>query len=134
MRPRRGWPAAWLAFALSLAATGQCGAAEQPPSAARVLLQTSLTAGLAHHEAKEVWEELRPGDRLELRREPSNPHDPYAVQIWREGRLLGYLPRADNRDVARQLDRGQPLEGRIRSVARYRNHRRKLEIDVFLAW
>ena len=134
MRPWRRWPAAWLAFALAIAATGHCGAAEQAPSTTRVLLQTSLTAGLAHHEAKEVWQELRPGDRLELRREPANPHDPNAVQVWREGRLLGYLPRADNRDVARQLDRGQPLEARIRSVARHRNHRRKLEIDVFLAW
>jgi len=134
MRPWRGWPAAWLALGLALAAAGRCGAAEPATPATRVLLQTSLTAGLAHHEAKEVWEELRPGDRLELRREPSNPHDANAVQVWRDGRLLGYLPRADNRDVARQLDRGQPLEARIRSVARHRNHRRKLEIDVFLAW
>ena len=134
MRSRRVWLAARLAFGLALAATGRSGAAEQAASAARVLLQTSLTAGLAHHEAKEVWQQLRPGDRLELRREPANPHDPNAVQVWRDGRLLGYLPRADNRDVARQLDRGQPLEARIRSVARHRNHRRKLEIDVFLAW
>jgi hypothetical protein len=134
MRPWRRWPAACVAFALAFAGTARCAATEQAPSTARVLLQTSLTAGLAHHDAKEVWPELRPGDRLELRREPANPHDPNAVQVWREGRLLGYLPRADNRDVARQLDRGQPLEARIRSVARHRNHRRKLEIDVFLAW
>jgi len=134
MRPRRRWPAACLAFALAFAATAHGAPTEQAGSTARVLLQTSLTAGLAHHDAKEVWPELRPGDRLELRREPANPHDPNAVQVWREGRLLGYLPRADNRDVARQLDRGQPLEARIRSVARHRNHRRKLEIDVFLAW
>lgn len=30
----------------------------------------------------------------ELRREPSNPHDPNAVRVLVEGRVVGYLPRA----------------------------------------
>ena len=34
----------------------------------------------------------RPGDRLELRPEPRNRHDPRAVAVWREGGgQLGYI-------------------------------------------
>ena len=100
-------------------------------ASARVLLQSSLTAGLAHHEAKAVWTELRPGDALDLVREPDNAHDANAVRVEWQGHLLGYLPRSDNADVARQMDRGQGLKARIRTIAKYRNHRRKLEIDIF---
>jgi hypothetical protein len=46
--------------------------------------------------------------------------------------VLGYLPRADNASVARQLDRGNPLRARIARLEKYRTHRLKLEIEVYL--
>jgi hypothetical protein len=122
------------AVALAAALAGPAAAQKAPPVTARVLIQTTLTAGLAHHEAKAVWADLAPGDALMLVREPTNPDDPDAVRVEWQGRLLGYLPRVDNADVARLLDRGQALVASIRSVARYRNHRRKLEIDIHAAW
>lgn len=126
-------PMPWLRAALLAAfiAPGNPPAYADAPPAARILLQTSLTAGLAHHEAKQVWESLAVGDELALQREPDNPHDVHAVRVlWRD-RMLGYLPRQDNADVARLLDRGQTVQARIRTIARYRNHRRKLEIELF---
>lgn len=124
--------AALALFAVAMA--GPAPAQQTPSVAARVLIQTTLTAGLAHHEAKAVWADLAPGDALVLVREPTNPDDPDAVRVEWRGRLLGYLPRVDNADVARMLDRGQSLAASIRSVARYRNHRRKLEIDIHAVW
>jgi hypothetical protein len=97
-----------------------------------ILLQTSLTAGLAHHEAKAVWEQLKPGDVLVLAREPSNQHDPNAVRVEWNGHILGYLPRNDNEAVARQIDRGNRLQARIIQLGKYRNHRRRLEVEVYL--
>jgi hypothetical protein len=126
-------PLAALAL-VAAALAGPAPAQQTPTAAARVLIQTTLTAGLAHHEAKAVWTDLAPGDPLVLVREPTNPDDPDAVRVEWRGRLLGYLPRVDNADVARMLDRGQSLAASIRSVARYRNHRRKLEIDIHAAW
>lgn len=126
-------PLAALAL-VAVAVAGPAPAQHTPAAAARVLIQTTLTAGLAHHEAKAVWSDLAPGDPLLLVREPTNPDDPNAVRVEWRGRLLGYLPRVDNADVARMLDRGQSLAASIRSVARYRNHRRKLEIDIHAAW
>ena len=35
---------------------------------------------------------LRPGDPIELRREPRNRHDPFAIGVWSERNIrLGYL-------------------------------------------
>lgn len=112
---------------------GPASADTAPPPRARVLIQTTLTAGLAHHDAKAVWTELAEGDALDLVRESGNAHDPDAVRVEWRGRVLGYLPRGDNSDVARQLDRGQALAATIRSIAKYRNHRRKLVIDIHAA-
>jgi len=100
---------------------------------ARILVQSALTAGLRHHEAKAVWAQLRVGDALALVREPHNPHDANAVRIEWQGRMLGYLPRGDNEDVARQIDRGAGLQARIAELARYRNHRLKLGIEIYRA-
>jgi len=104
----------------------------EPTPRARVLVQTTLAAGLRHYEAKAVWDRLQPGDPLELVRESANPHDQNAVRVDWDGHVLGYLPQADNADVARQLDRGQSLKARIVKLAKYRNHRRKLEIEIYV--
>jgi hypothetical protein len=104
----------------------------EPVPRARVLVQTTLAAGLRHYEAKAVWNRMQPGDPLELVREPANPHDQNAVRVDWDGHVLGYLPQADNADVARQLDRGQSLKARIVKLAKYRNHRRKLEVEIYI--
>jgi hypothetical protein len=112
-----------------LIATLPAGAAEV---VSEIVVHSAVTAGLRHHEAKAVWEQLQPGDEVTLVRERDNPHDPNAVRVDWNGRVLGYLPRADNAAVARQLDRGNPLRARIARLSKYRNHRLKLEIDVYL--
>ena len=96
-----------------------------------ILLQTSLTAGLAHHAAKSVWEQMKVGDALVLMREPSNPHDPNAVRVEWNGHVLGYLPRTENEAVARHMDRGNRLHARIVGLGQYRNHRRRLEVEIY---
>lgn len=97
-----------------------------------ILVQTTVTAGLAHHEAKLIWEQIKAGDALTLTREPDNPHDPSAVRVEWNGRILGYLPRTGNAAVARQLDRGNRLQARVARLGQYRNHRRRLDVEVYL--
>jgi len=101
-------------------------------SAAEILIQVSMTAGLRYHEAKAVWEEMQVGDPLTLVREPENPYDARAVRVEWHGHKLGYIPRTENEAVARQMDRGNPLQARLTKLVYYRNHRRKLELEVFL--
>jgi hypothetical protein len=48
-----------------------------------------------------------------LHRDPDNPHDPRAIRVEWRGAMLGYAPRVDNVDLARRMDRGTAVEGRI---------------------
>ncbi len=118
-----------LLLAAALLCVGLPSLAER--TQARILVQSSLAAGLRHHEAKAVWNRLRVGDALVLVREADNPHDPNAVRLEWQGRMLGYLPREDNNDIARQLDRGAGLQARIAELTRHRNHRLKLGVEIY---
>ena len=122
---RRTLIAAGLAAALSCA---DAVCAQQ----AEILVQVSLAAGLRHHEARAVWEQMKVGDSLTLAREPDNPYDASAVRVEWNGHKLGYIPRSENTAVARQLDRGNRLSARITKLTQYRNHRKKLEFEVTL--
>ena len=124
MDPRRIWRIATLLALLS----GPAGAAE----AVRLLVQSSPLAGFRYHAATEVWHELRVGDRLELAREPDNPHDRNAVRVLWRGRVLGYVPRRENAALAWALDRGTPLRARISALAEHPNPARRLRFDVYV--
>ena len=105
--------------------------AQQPVPSVRLLVQSSPLAGFRYHAAAHAWHELRVGDRLELRREPDNPHDANAVSVSWRGRKLGYLPRRENAAVSWSLDRGQQLHARISRLAQHPNPARRIEVEVY---
>ena len=121
--------AAWLLFVVSALAWALALAA-QP--ATRILVQSSPIAGFQFHEGKKVWDQLKVGDALALVREPDNVHDARAVRVEWNGHLLGYVPRAENDAVARQLDRGNKLEARIVRLTKHRDPWKRIEFEVFL--
>jgi hypothetical protein len=121
--------AAWFFTAVVAFASPIPGAA-QP--AARILIQSSPVAGFQFHEGKQVWDRLQVGDALALVREPGNSHDARAVRVEWNGHLLGYVPRAENDAVARQLDLGNKLEARIVRLTKHRDPWKRIEFEVFL--
>ena len=98
----------------------------------RLLVQNSPLAGFRYHAAAEVWRELRVGDRLELAREPGNPHDANAVRVLWRGHTLGYVPRRENAALAWGLDRGTPLRARISALSEHPNPARRVRFDVYV--
>jgi len=98
----------------------------------KVLVQSSPLAGFQYHDGQALWRELRAGDPLTLVREPDNPHDANAVRVEWRGRMLGYLPRAENRSVAAEMDRGSAVSARIARLSEHRNPWRRLLIEVFV--
>lgn len=61
--------------------------------------------------------ECRPGDTLDLVREPLNPHDPLAVAIVTvSGTKVGYLARDRACWIAPKIDRGMPLNAIVERV------------------
>ena len=127
------WRVDAAAWALTLAVLSAPALAAAPePASSEIVVQVSLTAGLRYHDAKAVWDQMKVGDALTLVREPANPYDNNAVRVDWNGHQLGYIPRAENEAIARQMDRGNRLQARIANLTQYRNHRRKLEFEVFL--
>ena len=104
-----------------------------PAADAVIVVQRSPLAGFRHYEAPAVWRDVSTGDRLELVREPDNPYDRNAVRVVWRGRTLGYLARRDNEAVARQLDRGAPLQANVARLVENRNRSVRLEVEVVAA-
>lgn len=98
----------------------------------RMLVQSSPLAGAQYYEADAQWHDMRVGDELALVREPDNEHDPNAVRVEWRGHKLGYLPRAENRAVAAELDRGTPLAARIAQLLTHRNPWRRVRVDIWV--
>jgi hypothetical protein len=99
---------------------------------ARIVVQHAPLAGFVYYDGQAVWERLRTGDRLVLVREPTNPHDPNAVRIEWEGHMLGYVPRRENSDLARQMDHGARVEARIMDLQRIANGRNRISYEIFV--
>ena len=98
----------------------------------RMLVQSSPLAGFRYHEAPQVFSELRTGDRLDLVREPDNPHDANAVRVEWNGRNLGYVPRRENPALAWAMDGGEPVTARISALREHRNPRQRIRFEVFV--
>jgi hypothetical protein len=84
------------------------------PFAREIMLIECHIAGTSHRNVKEVEPELAPGAFLVLKREPDNAHDKLAIMIFNEsGHHLGYVPRVKNEALARLMDAGKLLFGKL---------------------
>ncbi len=71
----------------------------------------------------ELVEDLEPGSRITLIREPDNRFDPKAVMALDEqGRKLGYIPRQDNTLISALMDAGKYFYGIITKKPEGTNH------------
>lgn len=120
---------ALLPTALVLAAA--IAAAAEAPTA-RIVVQNAPLAGFVYYDGRSLWPEMKKGDALTLNREPDNPHDVNAIRIEWRGRMLGYVPRRDNADLARQLDRGARVEARITDLTRASNGRHRVSYEIYV--
>jgi len=100
--------------------------------AAHILLQDSQLAGFQYHAGKALWPQMQVGDALTLVREPDNPYDANAVRVEWQGQKIGYVPRRENTDVARFMDRGQPLEARIARLAEGRDPWSRVRFEILI--
>ena len=119
----------WLPTLLLLSATS-VAAAEN--ATARIIVQHAPLAGFAYYDGTAAWDAMKPGDRLTLAREPANPHDANAVRIEWQGRMLGYVPRKDNADIARQMDHGARIEARVTELRRASNGRHRVSYEIYV--
>jgi hypothetical protein len=97
-----------------------------------ILLQDSPLAGFQYHAGRTLWPQMQVGDALTLVREPDNPHDARAVRVEWRGHKIGYVPRRENADVARLMDRGQALTARIVRLAEVRDPWSRVRFEILI--
>ena len=99
---------------------------------ASIIVQESPLAGFQYYQGKALWEDMKLGDELTLTREPANPHDANAVAVYWNGQRLGYVPRRENSDVARQMDHGARVKARIIRMVEARNPWQRIRFEVYV--
>lgn len=108
------------------------GSAAAPAQQVRMLVQSSPIAGFRFHDAPALFHQLQVGDRIDLVREPTNPHDPAAVRVDWRGYKLGYVPRRENSALAWAMDGGEAVMARISTLREHRNPRQRIRLEIFV--
>lgn len=101
----------WLAgYQLVEPESGRYLARDAPELGARGLRVAGVAGASRHHaDALALEEAAKPGDPLELRRDPGNEHDPNAIAVHVEGgEQLGWVPREIAAEIAAEIDAGEP--------------------------
>jgi len=90
--------------------SGRYLARDAPELAAQGLHVVAVAGAGAHHADALATDAVAPGRRLELRRDPDNPHDANAIAVHPAGEdeQVGWVPRELAAELAAQLDAGEP--------------------------
>lgn len=105
-------------------------AAPQPVLTRLVLLKTSV-AGFVYYDGPSLLHSLKPGAPVRLQREPANPYDPRAVEVYCGTAKLGYLPRSNNPVIASLMDQHFGLQAEVSDVCSDKDHYRPVGIEIF---
>jgi HIRAN domain len=101
----------WLAgYQLVEPESGRYLGRDAPELAAQGLRVAGVAGASRHHgDALAAEEAAKPGDALDLRRDPDNEHDPNAIAVHaRGGEQLGWVPREIAAEIAPDIDAGKP--------------------------
>lgn len=116
-------------FALAMIPIPQAKAGEVTT---RMVWGALPVAGFQYYAGQRAWEGLKAGDGLTLVRETGNPHDANAIRIEWRGEMLGFVPRAGNVSVAKLMDKGVKVSGRIVHLQPGRSHWQRILFEIVL--
>lgn len=68
-----------------------------------------------------IFHKLKDKSRIQLKREQNHIFDKNAVEVYFEGFKIGYISPKVNAIVAKQMDRGNKVLARVRSIKKNKN-------------
>lgn len=102
------------------------------PFVQEIFLMLCHVAGTSHCDLDEVEKEINVADILLFKREPDNQYDSLAILIFdQSGNKLGYVPRAKNEVIARLMDAGKLLFGKL-ETKEWKDSWLKLGVRVYM--
>lgn len=85
-----------------------------------VKIYDNYVRGITYYQFTKCEQIIKEGDTLELRREPDNIYDSFAIEIFYKGFKMGYIAAYENIVLANMLDAGVKLSA---FVSKIRNNR-----------
>ena len=70
----------------------------------KVYLLHCFVAGFRYYSGMDLLNEMEVNDFLELRREPNNKYDEFAIALYWQQEKIGFIPADSNETIARLLD------------------------------
>lgn len=102
------------------------------PFAQEIMLIECHIAGTSYRDVKPAQSLMEPGSCLVLQREPQNAFDPLAIKILTTaGHHVGYVPKVKNEALARLMDAGKLLFGKV-DTKHWENEWLSVTLRVFL--
>jgi hypothetical protein len=96
-----------------------------------IYLESVYIAGFQYYKGVEIEKDLQEKDLLDLKRQAENQHDHFAVEVYRGEHKLGYLPRSENKIIARMMDQDVNMKAIIRSIDPEASPFRRVKIGVY---
>lgn len=96
-----------------------------------ILVLETIVAGTSFRKLKEVEPQLNNKIKLELKREPDNKYDKFAIALFFEKNKIGYIPKESNEVIARLLDAGKPFFATI-EAKEWEGNWLRIEVKVYL--
>ena len=98
----------------------------------KFLLNIFSVAGSQFYDGDSIINDLQVGDLLKLVTELNNPFDKFAVKIKYQEKQVGYVPRSDNRYIARMIEQRMQLDCEILSLQPDEDPWQKIQVAVHL--
>ncbi len=95
-------------------------------------LITTNVAGMQYYEGKSHIKEIKPGDKVKLRREPLNHYDARAIAIYWQNVKLGYVPRHNNAAITAIMDSKIEVRAQIAHINPEQSDWHKIYIRIFM--
>ena len=102
------------------------------PLMKEVFLISTFVAGTTNVKDRSVFEEIKEGDKLILKRQPDNRFDELSILVLAQsGKKLGYVPERDNPVLARLMDAGKKLTASVETISVKSNYH-TISIGIWL--
>ncbi len=111
------------------------GSAGSGRPARRILLLRTNVAGIQYYSGLSLVDAgyIAEGQRLILRREPDNPYDWNAIEVFTErGDKVGYIPRDRNEVLASMMDQGISVYAVVYAINRDTIPWDMLHVEVYM--
>ena len=102
------------------------------PLTKEIHLFDTYVAGVSLLTDKSVLSDVKPGDRLTLRRENSKFDDNAILILTNDGKKIGYIPEKDNVIFSRLMDAGKMLVAYIREIQKRSIDYQQISIGIYL--